>query len=90
MYLNHFVTKSVFTESILILLGLTAAASATVPGVHKNILGLGITTSVYPIEGIKDIMKIDKSLEEFSLLIKGVSKTISEAENKGVDFLSCY
>ena len=37
------------------------------------------------------IMKIVKSLEEFGLLIKGVSETIqNEAKKQKEDFLACY
>ena len=40
---------------------------------------------------MNDIMKMIKSLEEYRLLIKGVSETIkNEAKNKKVDFSECY
>ena len=52
--------------------------------------GLGIKT-VFSNEKLNDIMKIVKSLEEFGLLIKGVTKTIqNEKKNKTEDFLVCY
>ena len=38
--------------------------------------GSGMTTLIISNEEISDIMKIVKSLEEFGLLIKGVSETI--------------
>ena len=42
-------------------------------------------------EEVNDIVKMVKSLEESSLLIKGVSKTIkNEKKNKKEDFLVCY
>ena len=38
--------------------------------------GSGMTTLIISNEEMNDIMKIIKSLEEFRLLIKGVSETI--------------
>ena len=35
-------------------------------------------------------MKICKSLEEYGLLIKGVSETIQNGAEENVDFLACY
>ena len=63
-------------KNILILLGLTAAASATSAGIHKKILESGhnnnttLTVSNNEIEGI---IKIVKSLEDSGLLLKGVT-----------------
>ena len=72
-------------ESVLIPLGLTAAASATDAAIHKKMLGSGTTTIIISNEKMNDIMKIIKSLEESGLLIKGVSELIkNEAkEQKG-------
>ena len=72
-------------ESVLIPLGLTAAASATDAAIHKKMLGSGTTTIIISNEEMNDIMKIIKSLEESGLLIKGVSELIkNEAkEQKG-------
>ena len=72
-------------ESVLIPLGLTAAASATDAAIHKKMLGSGTTTIIISNEEMNDIMKIIKSLEESRLLIKGVSELIkNEAkEQKG-------
>ena len=40
---------------------------------------------------MEDIMKQVKSLEDFGLLLKGVSETIqNEAKEQKVDFLVCY
>ena len=39
-------------------------------------LGFGFTTLIISNEGMNDIMKIVKSLEDSGLLIKGVSETI--------------
>ena len=41
-------------------------------------------------EEVNDIMKMVKSLEESSLMIKGVSKTIKNEKKKKEDFLVCY
>ena len=78
-------------ESVLIPLGLTAAASATDAAIHKKIIGSGFTTLIISNEEVNDILKIIKSLEESGSLIKGVSETIkNEAKNKKEDFLECY
>ena len=72
-------------KSVLIPLGLTAAASATDAAIHKKMFGSGNTTLKISNKEMNDIMKIIKSLEESELLIKGVSETIKiEAkEQKG-------
>ena len=65
------------TKSVLISSRLTAAVS------------LGVTTSIILKEEMDDIMKIVKSLDESSLLIKGVSKTIkNEAKEPKGGFVS--
>ena len=61
-------------KSVLIRLGLTAIASAADARIHKKILGSGTATLIISNEEVEDIMKIVKSLENFSLLFKGVSE----------------
>ena len=61
-------------KSVLISLGLPITASDEV--IHKKIFGSGTTKLIILSKETNDIMKIVKSLEEFSLLIKRVSKTI--------------
>ena len=63
-------------KSVLIPLGLTAAASATDAAIHKQMFGSSNTTLIISNEEINDIIKIIKSLEESMFLIKGVSETI--------------
>ena len=63
-------------KSVLILLGLTAAAAAADEVRHKKMFGSGVTTLIILNEEMNDIMEIVKSLEESVLLIKGVSDTI--------------
>ena len=63
-------------KSVLIVLGLTAAASETDAAIHKKMFESGITTLIISNEEINDIMKVVKSYEESVLLIKGVSNTI--------------
>ena len=65
-------------KSVLIPLGLTAAASAADAGIHKKILGSGHnnTTLIISNDEIDDILKIVKSLENSGFLLKGVSETI--------------
>ena len=62
--------KSIITllaKSLLIPLGLTAAASAADAGMHKKILGLG---------EMDDLIKIVKSLEDSGLLLKGITESV--------------
>ena len=76
-------------KSVLIPLGLTAAASAADAGIHKKILGSGNTTLIISNNEIEDIIKIVKSLEDSGLLLKGVSETIqNEAKEQRGGFLS--
>ena len=63
-------------KSVLIPLGLTAAASAADAGIHKKILGSGNTTLIISNDEIEDIIKIVKSLEDSGLLLKGVTETV--------------
>ena len=51
-------------KSVLIARGLTAAASAADPGIHKKILGSGTATLIILNEEMEDIVKILKSLED--------------------------
>ena len=63
-------------KSVLIPLGLLAAASATDAAIHKKTFGSGATTLIISHEEMNDIMKIIKSLKKSGLLIKGVNETI--------------
>ena len=69
-------------KSVLIPLGLTAAADA---GIHKKILGSGNTTLIISNDEIQDIIKMIKYLEDSGLLIKGNTKTVQNKvkEQKG-------
>ena len=78
-------------KSVLIALGLTAAASAVDAGIHKKILGSGHnnTTLIILNDEMDDILKIVKSLENSGVLLKGVSETIQhEAKEQRGGFLS--
>ena len=63
-------------NSVLILSGLTAAASATDAAIHKKMFESDITTLIISNEEMNYTMKIVKSVEESGLLIKVVSETI--------------
>ena len=78
-------------KSVLIPLGLTAAASAADVVIHKKILGSGHnnTTLIISNDEMDDILKIVKSLENSGVLLKGVSETIQhEAKEQRGGFLS--
>ena len=79
-------------ESVLIPLGLIAAASATDVAIHKKKFRSGYTTLIISNEEMNDIMKTIRSPEESGLLIQDISKTMkNEAkEQKKKDFLVCY
>ena len=56
---------------------------------NYQIIRLGVTTLIILKEEMDDIIKIVKSLDESSLLIKGVSKTIkNEAKEQKGGFVS--
>ena len=79
-------------KSVLIPLGLTAAASAADATIHKKILGSGHnnnTTLIISNDEMDDILKIVKSLEDSGVLLNGVSETIqNEAKEQRGGFLS--
>ena len=78
-------------KSVLIPLGLTAAASAADAGIHKKILASGHnnTTLIISNDEINDIIKIIKSLEDSGLLLKGVTETVqNEVQEQKGRFLS--
>ena len=64
------------------LLGLTATSSAIDAGVQKKIYGSGTTTLVISNEEMNDLMKIVLALEDSSVLLKGVTKTIKNETNE--------
>ena len=86
-------------KSVLIPLGLTAAAAAADAGIHKKILGSGrrhsfssapkTTTQIISNDKMKDIIEAIKSLKDSGLLLKGVTETIqNEAKEQKGGFLS--
>ena len=81
--------KSVITplaKSVLIPLGLTAAAAAADAGIHKKILGSGNnTTLIISNKDMDDLIKIVKSLEDCGLLLKGITESVQNEikEQKG-------
>ena len=87
-------------KSVLIPLGLTAAASAADAGIHKTILESGKhtfdstlpysnTTLIISNNEMDNILKIVKSLEDSRVLLKGVSEAIqNEVKEQRGGFLS--
>ena len=84
--------KNVITrlaKSVLIPLGLTAAASAADAGIYKKILGSGNTTLIISNKDMEDLIKILKSLEDSGLLLKGVTESVqNEIKQQKGRFLS--
>ena len=75
-------------KSVLIPLGLTAAAAATDAAIHEKIFRSGVTIIIISNEEMNHIMKIVKSPKESGLLIIGVSETIkNEAKQQKGGFL---
>ena len=80
---------SPLAKSVLIPLGLTAAASAADAGIHKKILGSGNTTLIISKKEMNDIIKIVQAPEDSNILLKGVTKTIeNETNEQKREFLS--
>ena len=78
------------TKSVLIPLGLTAAASAADAGIHKKILGSGNNaTLIISNKDMDDLIKIVKSLEDSGLLLKGITELVqNEVKEQKGGFLS--
>ena len=79
-------------KSVLIPLGLTAAASAADAGIHKKILGSASdnnnTILIISNDKMDNILKIVKSPEYSGVLLKGVTATIqNEAKEQRGGFL---
>ena len=64
-------------KNVLAPLGLTATMSAIDGSIQKKIHGSGVKLIIEQ-EDMNDIMKIIKALENSSILLKGVSKTIKD------------
>ena len=81
-------------KNVLAPLGLTAAMSAIDGSMQKKIHGSGETKGagvklIIEQEDMNDIMKITEALENFGILLKGVSKTIeNETKEQKGGFLS--
>ena len=85
--------KNVLTplaKSVLISLGLIAAASAADAGIHKKILGSeGHTTLIISNKDMDDLIEKVKSLEDSGLLLKGVTESVqNEVKEQRGGFLS--
>ena len=65
-----------YDKNVLITLGLMAAASATDAAIQKNVIGSETTAPIIWNEKMNDIIKIVKSLEESSSLIKVLVKQL--------------
>ena len=74
-------------KTVLAPLGLTAAMFAIDESIQKKIHGSGVKLIIEQ-EGMNDIMRIIEALENSSILLKGVSKTIeNETKEKRGGFL---
>ena len=74
---------------ILAPLEITAAASATDAGIQKKIHGSGTATLIISNKEMNNIMKIVQAHEDPNILLKGVTKTISnETKEQKRGFLS--
>ena len=85
--------KSVITplaRSVLIPLGLTAAASAADAGIHKKILESGNnTTLIISNKDMDDLIEIVKLLEDSGLLLKRITESVQyEIKEQKGGFLS--
>ena len=69
-------------KSVIIPLGLTAAASAADAGIHKKIFGSGNTTLIVSNEEMNDIIKIVQALEDSNILLKVVTETVKNETNE--------
>ena len=76
-------------KSVLIPLGLTAAASASDAGIHKQISGSENTTLTISNSDMEDLIRVVKFLEDSGLLLKGVTESVqNEVKEQKGGFLS--
>ena len=68
-------------KNILPPLGLTVAASGYDGGNQKKIHGSGITLIIL-IEELNDILRIVQALEDYNILLKGMTKIIENETKK--------
>ena len=82
--------KKPLAKSVLIPLGLTAAAPVADAGIHKKFLGSGnMTRLIISNDEINNIIKIVKSFEDSGLLLKGITETVqNEVKEQKQGFLS--
>ena len=67
----------------LVMLGLTAPASATDASINKKILGSGNrTTLIISNDDMQDLLKIVKSLEDSGILLNGITETVKTEVNE--------
>ena len=69
-------------KNVLAPLGISAAMSAIDGSIKKKMLDSGMTILIISNDEMNDILKIVKSLENSSLLLKGVSETIQHEAKK--------
>ena len=81
---------TILSERVLLLLGLTTAASATNDGIDKTILGSRNQKLIISTEKMKDIMKLIKFLEKLGLLTKAFSETIENESKEQKSYISRY
>ena len=75
-------------KNILALLGITVASSAIDVGIQKKIHGSGTTTLTVSNKEMNDIMKIVQALENYNILLKGVTEIIkNETKEQHEGFL---
>ena len=65
--INEECTDPVGQECVLVPLGLTAAAAPADTDIHKRILGSGTATLNISNKKMRDIMKVVKALEDWSI-----------------------
>ena len=74
-------------KNVLAPVGVTAAAAAPAidAGIQRKIHGSGITMLIILKEEMNDTIKIVKALEDYGILLKGVTKAIEDKtkEEKG-------
>ena len=84
------------TKTVLAPLATMASTSAIDGAIQRKMCGKGVTkggkkiTLIISNEGMDDIIKIIKLLENMGVLIDGISDTVKHEINKKVDFLVCY
>ena len=85
--ISWYINESINSFSKKCFSSITAGASSIDAGIQKEIYGSGTTTLIISNEEMNDVMEIVQAIEDYNILLKGVTKIIKiKQKNKKDDF----